>query len=80
MGLALLGRGTAGKQAVVKGRKYRPRAWSRIHGFGSRWRVEVAFSAIKRIFEEYVTAGKFVNMVKEMVMKAFIYNIFIAQI
>ena len=38
------------------------------------------FSAIKRIFGEYVTAGKFANMAKEMIMKAFIYNIFIAQI
>jgi len=37
-------------------------------------------SAIKGIFGEYVTAGKFADMVKEMVMKAFIYNIFIAQI
>ena len=39
-------------------------------------------SAIKRIFGEYVTAGKFANMVKEMIMKAFIYiySIFIAQI
>ena len=37
-------------------------------------------SAIKRIFGEYVAAGKFADMVKEMVMKAFIYNIFIAQI
>ena len=37
-------------------------------------------SAIKGIFGEYVTAGKFANMVKEMIMKAFIYNIFIAQI
>jgi len=35
---------------------------------------------MKRIFGEYVTAGKFANMVKEMIMKAFIYNIFIAQI
>jgi len=65
---------------VVKGRKFKPRAWSRIHGFGSRWRVEGAFSAIKRIFGEYVTAGKFANMAKEMIMKAFIYNIFIVQI
>ena len=35
---------------------------------------------MKGIFGEYVTARKFANMVKEMVMKAFIYNIFIAQI
>ena len=40
---------------------------------------EGAFSAIKGIFGEYVTAGKFANMAKE-IMKAFIYNIFIAQI
>jgi len=34
------------------------------------------------IFGEYVAAGKFADMAKEMVMKAFIYkyNIFIAQI
>ena len=50
--------------------------WSGIHRFGSRWRVEGAFSAIKGIFGEYATAGKFANMVKEMMMKAFIYNIY----
>jgi len=70
----------ARRQAVIEQRKYRPRAWSGIHGFGSGWRVEGVFSAMKRIFGEYVTAGKFANMVKEMIMKAFIYNIFIAQI
>jgi len=37
-------------------------------------------SAIKGIFGEYVAAGKFANMAKGMIMKAFIYNIFIAQI
>jgi len=30
-------------------------------------------SAIKGIFGEYVTAGKFADMAKEMVMKAFIF-------
>ncbi len=34
---------------------------------------------IKRIFGEYVTV-KFMNMVKEMVMKASIYNRFIAMV
>ena len=37
-------------------------------------------SAIKGIFGEYVAAGKFADMAKEMIMKAFIYNIFIVQI
>jgi len=38
----------ARRQAVMEQRKYRPRAWSGIHGFGSRWRVEGAFSATRR--------------------------------
>jgi hypothetical protein len=41
---------------------------------------QVVFSAIKRTFGEYVKARKFANTAKEMIMKAFIYNIFIAQI
>lgn len=35
-----------------------------------------AFSRIKCIFREYVTARKFVNMAKEMAMKASVYNEF----
>jgi hypothetical protein len=44
---------------------------------GYRWRIEVAFSVIKRAFGENVTATKFVNMAKKMAMKAPIYNTFI---
>jgi hypothetical protein len=45
-----------------------------------RWGLlgDLGDSATKGIFGEYVAAGKFANMVKEMIMKAFIYNIFIA--
>ena len=68
----------ARKMAVVEQQAFRPKAWSRIHRFGYRWRVEGAFSVIKRVFGEYVTARKFVNMAKEMAMKAFIYNGFMA--
>lgn len=68
----------ARKLAVIEQQTFKPKAWSRIHRFGFRWRVEGAFSCIKRIFGEYVTARKFVNMAKEMVMKASIYNGFIA--
>ena len=64
--------------AVVEQQAFRPKAWSRIHRFGYRWRVEGAFSCIKRVFGEYVTARKFVNMAREMAMKASIYNGFIA--
>ena len=66
------------KKAVVEQQAFKPKAWSRIHRFGYRWRVEGAFSCIKRIFGEYVSAKKFVNMAKEMATKAYIYNQFIA--
>ena len=65
------------KLAVIEQKTFKPKAWSRIHRFGYRWRVEGAFSCIKRIFGEYVTAKKFVNMAKEMAMKASLYNLFI---
>ena len=66
------------KHAVIEQKMFKPKSWSRIHRFGYRWRVEGAFSCIKRIFGEYVSAKKFVNMAKEMAMKASLYNLFIA--
>ncbi len=66
------------KMAVIEQQSFKPKAWSRIHRFGYRWRVEGAFSCIKRIFGEYVAAKKFVNMAREMALKASIYNTFIA--
>lgn len=68
------------KLAVVEQSKFKPKAWSKIHHFGYRWRVEGVFSCIKRIFGEYVSAKKFVNMAKEMAMKASLYNLFIATV
>src|ERR1035441_6440484 len=70
----------ARKEAVIEQQTFKPKSWSNIHRFGYRWRVEGAFSCIKRIFGEYVTAKKFVNMAREMLLKASIYNIFIAAI
>ena len=66
------------KMAVVEQQAFTRRAWGRIHRFGYRWRVEGAFSVIKRVFGEYVRARKFVNMAREMAMKVFLYNGFIA--
>jgi hypothetical protein len=40
--------------------------------------AETAFSSIKRMFGEYASARKFPNMVKEMLLKASLYNIFIS--
>ena len=39
--------------------------------------MEGAYSAIKRIFGEYVSAKKFVNMAKEMATKVSLYNLFV---
>lgn len=68
----------ARKMAVIEQKAFKPRAWSRIHRFGYRWRVEGAFSVMKRVFGEYVRAKKFINMAKEMLLKASIYNGFMA--
>jgi len=38
--------------------------------------AETAFSTFKRMFGEHVTARKFPNMVREMVLKARLYNLF----
>ncbi len=44
--------------------------------YGKRWIVETVFSCIKRMFGEYVTAIRFENMIREMVLKASLYNWF----
>jgi hypothetical protein len=51
-------------------------AWKEKHEYGDRWAVEGAFSSVKRIFGEYVSAKKFVNMAKEMETKISLYNLF----
>jgi Transposase DDE domain len=45
--------------------------------YRSRWLVEGVFSSIKRIFEDHVSARKFPNMIKEIMIKASLYNMFI---
>ena len=67
----------ARKLAIMVQQALKPKSCSTIHRFGYRWRVEGAFSVIKSVFGEYVTATKFVNTAREMAMKASIYNGFI---
>ena len=52
--------------------------WKRSMGYGQRWMTETVFSCIKRMFGEYVNARKFHNMTKELVIKASLYNMFVA--
>lgn len=56
--------------------KVRKNASRKAKGYGDRWAVECAFSCIKLIFGEYVSAKKFVNMAKEMATKVSLYNTF----
>jgi hypothetical protein len=75
------------KNASVKGGGCMPRKfavveqlgnsdWRRERGYGYRWMVESAFSSIKRVFGEYICAVKWPNIVKELLLKASIYNLF----
>ena len=50
--------------------------WKRSMSYGYRWVAETVFSSIKRTFGEHVTARKFHNMVKEILLKAALYNMF----
>lgn len=50
--------------------------WKHSVSYGQRWMAETVFSSIKRTFGEYVTARKFQNMAKELILKASLYNMF----
>ena len=50
--------------------------WKTKRKYGHRWIAETAFSTIKRTFGEYVSANIFQNMVKEMMIKVSLYNLF----
>ena len=50
--------------------------WKTKRKDGQRWMTETAFSTIKRMFGEYISATRFQNMVKEMMIKVSLYNLF----
>jgi hypothetical protein len=50
--------------------------WKCSVSYGHRWIAESIFSAIKRMFGEYVSARNYENMVKEMFLKVSLYNMF----
>ncbi len=52
--------------------------WKKTRGYGYRWMAESAFSAIKRTFGEHTSSIKWGNIVKELLLKASIYNLFMA--
>jgi transposase len=50
--------------------------WKASVSYGHRWIAESVFSAMKRMFGEYVMARNYQNMVKEIYLKASLYNMF----
>lgn len=50
--------------------------WKTKRKYGQKWISETVFSAIKRMFGEYTSANRFQNMVKEIMIKVSLYNIF----
>ena len=69
-------RGSYARKTSVIAQQTDLEAWKEEKHYGDRWAVEAAYSSIKRIFGEYVSAKKFVNMAQEMTTKASLYNIF----
>ena len=53
--------------------------WKDSVSYGYRWIAETVFSSIKRMFGECVSARKYSNMVKEMMLKAYHYTIHLLQ-
>ena len=50
--------------------------WKVSVDYGQTWIIETVFTCIKRMFGEYVTAIRFENMIKEIMLKASLYNLF----
>jgi hypothetical protein len=55
-------------------RKNNLQEWKDGVRYSQIWIVETVFSCIKRMCGEYVTAIRFENMMKEMVLKISLYN------
>jgi Transposase DDE domain len=64
------------RNKTVKMQKNNLQEWKDSVRYGQRWIVETVFSCIKRSFGEYVTAIRFENMIKEILLKASLYNWF----
>lgn len=75
---SLKARGCMPRKLSVIEQKQDLDGWKKNHGYGYRWAAESAFSAFKRLFGEHVKAVKWKNMVKELLLKASIYNMFIS--
>jgi hypothetical protein len=64
------------RNKAVQSQKTDLQQWKDSVIYGKRWIVETIFSCIKRMFGEYVTAIRFENIVKEIMLKVSLYNWF----
>ena len=64
------------RNKTVRSQKNNLQQWKDSVSYGQRWIAETVFSCMKRMFGEYVAAIRFENMVKEMILKASLYNWF----
>lgn len=62
----------------VQLQKTKIQQWKNSVDYGQRWIVESVFSSMKRMFGEYVSAIKYSNIIKEIMLKASLYNLFIS--
>ena len=69
-------RGCPARKRVVMEQLRDPERWKRRVRYGLRWMAETAFSTFKRLFGEHVMARSLRNMVREMFLKASLYNLF----
>jgi hypothetical protein len=64
------------RNKAVQSQKTDLQQWKNSVSYGKRWIVETIFSCIKRMFGEYVTAIRFDNIIKEIMLKVSLYNRF----
>ena len=64
------------RNKTVRMQKNNLQEWKDSVSYGQRWMVETVFSCLKRMFGEYVTAIRFENIIKEIMLKASLYNLF----
>jgi hypothetical protein len=64
------------RNKTVQMQKDNLQEWKESVSYGKRWIVESVFSCMKRMFGEYVTAIRFENIVKEIMLKVSLYNWF----
>ena len=65
------------RNKAVQSQKTDLQQWKDSVIYGKRWIAqETIFSCIKRMFGEYVTAIRFENMIKEIILKVSLYNWF----